>query len=144
LTLLDANALIALLLGEPAEREVTELLRGDCAIPAPCLAEVVDQLVRKHGVPERIVPEHLGPLIGESMQVVAVDANIAWLAGEIHAAHYDRKSLALSLADCLLLASAGPEDEIATTDGAVAATARNLGIGLIPLPDSDGRRPEVH
>lgn len=64
-------------------------------------------------------------------------------AGEIRASHYHRKTAALSLADCVLLAAAGPEDEIATSDRAVAVAAHHLGIGLIPLLDSQGERPRV-
>lgn len=117
--------------------------RGNCAVPAPCLTEVVDKLIRKRRVGPAAVSEHLGPLIDEAIPVVPADRRIAWRAGELHAEYYDRKSSALSLADCILLATAGSDDEIATSDRAVAKTARKLGIGLIPLPDSRGRRPAV-
>jgi PIN domain nuclease of toxin-antitoxin system len=144
LTLLDANALIAALLDEPARGEVAELLRnGGCAIPASCLSEVVAHLLRKHRVPEQLLAERLDPLIDEAVAVLDVDSRVAWRAGELRAAHYHRKTADLSLADCLLLASAGPKDEIATSDRAVVATARELGIGVIPLPDSNGDRPPV-
>lgn len=85
--------------------------------------------------------ERLGPLLDESIAVLGVGSGTALRAGEIRAAHYHRKTAALSLADCLLLAAAGPEDKIATSDHAVAATARRLGIDLIPLLDSNGERP---
>lgn len=75
--------------------------------------------------------------------MLPLDFGVAWRAGEIRAAHYRRKSTALSLADCVLLASAGPENEIATSDRAVAATARKLDIAVIPLLDSQGGRPEA-
>jgi len=123
---------------------VTLLLRrGDCATPSPCLAEIVDKLIRRWGSSPEEVAEQLGPLVDESVSVLALDSEIAWRAGEIRAAHYHRKTSPLSHADCVLLATAGPEDEIATSDGAIAKTARKLGIGLIPLPDSNGRRPSI-
>lgn len=112
-------------------------------MPAPCLTEVVDKLLRKRRAEPAILSERLGPLIDESVAVVPVDLRIAWRAGELHATHYHRASSALSLADCLLLASAGPDDKVATSDGAVIATAKKLGIDVIPLRDSRGRRARV-
>jgi hypothetical protein len=38
------------------------------------------------------------------------------------------------LADCILIASAGPEDAIATADAHVATTARSEGIDVRKLP----------
>jgi predicted nucleic acid-binding protein len=143
LILLDANALISLLRGQPAELEVAALLRqGNCAIPAPCLGEVVDRVIRTHGVGPAALSERLGALIDETLPVLSADQRIAWKAGEFHAAHYHRKNSALSLVDCVLLATAEPEDEIATSDSAVIATAKKLGLGAIPLLDSQGRMPK--
>jgi predicted nucleic acid-binding protein len=142
LILLDANALISLLRGQPAEQEVAALLKqGNCAIPAPCLAEVVDLMIRTYEVEPSALAERLGALIDEVLPVLGVDQRVAWRAGELHAAHYHRSRAALSLADCLLLATAEPDDEVATADAPVIATAGKLGIGAIPLPDSRGNRP---
>jgi PIN domain nuclease of toxin-antitoxin system len=144
LTLLDANALLALLRAQPAEEEVASLLHGGgCATPSSCLAEVVDRLIRRWGSTPEQIAEQLGPLVDEAVVVLPVDSRTAWRAGELRAAHYHRKTSALSLADCILLAAAGPDDKIATSDRAVAATARRLGIDLIPLLDSKGERPAV-
>lgn len=144
MTFLDANAFVALLRREPGGPEVADLLRSRaCVTPAACVAEVVDKLVRRHGIVAGDLAERLGPLFDEAIAVVAVDPQTAWRAGEIRAAHYDRKTSSLSLADCLLLAAAGGDDEIATSDRAIATTAQRLGIGLIPLLDSKGERPRV-
>jgi predicted nucleic acid-binding protein len=143
LTLLDANALLSLVLGQPAEAEVSALLRrGNCAVPAPCLAEVVDTLVRNHQIERELVARDLGVLIDEVVAVVSTDLRIAWRAGELHAEHYDRNTTDLSLADCVLLATACSGDEIASSDAAVVSTAGKLGIGVVPLLDSRGRRPD--
>jgi predicted nucleic acid-binding protein len=142
LTLLDASALLSLLLRQPAGSEVSALLyRGNCAVPAPCLTEVVDLLIRKHGGKPDQVVERLGPLLEEKLPVVSTDRGIGWRAGELHAAHYHRKTAALSLPDCILLASAGPGDEIASSDSAVIDVARKLEIDVIALPVSDGQPP---
>lgn len=142
--LLDANALLSLVLGQSAEREVDELLRTrECAIPAACLAEVVDMLVRKHGVEREKARQTLGPLLDEAVAVAPADRDVGWRAGEIRAEHYGRSDRALSMCDCLLLATAARSDEIATSDAAVVAAAHDLGLGVVPLPDSRGRRPEA-
>jgi PIN domain nuclease of toxin-antitoxin system len=141
LILLDANALIAVLRREPAAAEVAELLRkADCATAASCLSEVVDRLVRRYGVLPKDVIDHLDPLIDASLGIVPIENQIAWQAGELRGVHYARKVTDLSLADCLLLAAAGPDDELATADRALAKVARALEISVIPLPDSKGRR----
>lgn len=90
--------------------------------------------------PKRLA-ERLGALLEESVGVLTVDSAVAWRAGHLRSMHYHRKTADLSLTDCVLLAAAGPEDEIATSDRPVAATARRLGIDLIPLLDSNGERP---
>ncbi len=100
-------------------------------------------MIRFHSADPKHLAERLGALIDESITVLEVASGAAWRAGEIRAAHYHRKTAALSLADCVLLAVVGPGDEVATSDGVVAATAIELGIGVIPLPGSNGRRPRV-
>ena len=144
MTLLDANALMSLLIGEPAQDKVAELLRrGHCAIPAACLGEVVDGLVRTHGVDPPLLSERLGALIDEVLDVLAIDERTAWRAGELRAIHYHRASCDLSLADCLLLAAAEADDEIATSDSAVIVTAKKLEVGVVPLPNPRGQMPDV-
>jgi hypothetical protein len=97
-------------------------------------------MIRRHGADPVHLSERLGALLDESVAVLKIDSGVAWRAGELRAAHYDRRTSALSLADCILLATATPEDKIATSDRAVGATARNLGISVIPLLDSKGNR----
>jgi PIN domain nuclease of toxin-antitoxin system len=144
LTLLDTNAVLALLWAEPGGREVMSLLRqGHCAIPAACLGEVVDHLIRRDRIPSEAVAEKLAPLLSEVVSVPVIDQAVGWRAGEIRARHYSRGSSALSHVDCLLLAAAGPDDKIATADAALVAVALELEIGVIPLPDSNGNRPPV-
>lgn len=141
--LLDANALIAFLRGEPAEREVDALLRsGECATPASCLSEVVDRLIRRGGARPEDVTAHLGPLIEASLGIVPLENEIGWQAGEFRGVHYARAGADLSLADCLLLACVGPGDKLASSDGPLLTAARALELDVIPLPDSRGRRPD--
>ena len=140
---LDAYALVAFFLGEAARVEVRRILREERpAISTVNLAEVVDVLSRLHGQAEQQIREIIEPLVqGTSLGVIAATEATAWRAGALRAAHYDRGQRSLSLADCFLLASAGPADAVATADPPVAEVARAEGIGLVALPDSRGRLP---
>jgi PIN domain nuclease of toxin-antitoxin system len=140
--LLDAYALHAFVVGEEAAGEVDDALRASAtAIVATNLSEVVDGLVRKKGWGDADIVDRLGTVVGPIVDVQPVTDIVGWRAGILRARYYNRNDCALSLADCVLLASAEPDDSIATADPAVAAVARAEGIGLIALPDSSGRRP---
>jgi predicted nucleic acid-binding protein len=142
LILLDANALVSFLLDEPGASEVEELMQSrECGVPTPCVSEVRDLLIRRHAITEEKFQERTAHLVGVNMVDLPIDIQVARWAGDIRAAHYSRLEAPLSLADCLLLASAEEEDEIATADSAVIRVARALDIGTIPLLDSRGRRP---
>lgn len=142
--LLDANALLAFLKDEPAAGEVAALLRtGDCATPASCLSEVVDRLIRRSGVPAEEVVDRLVPLIDASLGILAIENRVGWQAGEFRGVHYARDDTDLSLADCILLAVARPDDELATADRDLAAIAAGRDISVIALPDSRGNQPDA-
>ncbi len=138
---LDAYALIAAARGEPAAAEVARLLRtNDCVISAVNLAEVIDHLCRLDGAPIEQVALLVEPLLVEHLTVRPASEETAWRAGAIRARFYSKQS-PLSLGDSFLLASAEPGEEIATSDPHVAATAKDLGLGIAPLPDSSERLP---
>jgi PIN domain nuclease of toxin-antitoxin system len=142
LTILDAYALVALLVDEPAADEVEALLRaGDATINAVNLAQALDVAQRVHGESATEVRLVVEPLIGTVLPVRHVADIDAWRAAELRLRHYKRRSSELSLADCLLLAGARDGDRIATADGAILATARVEGIGVVSLPDREGRLP---
>lgn len=135
--LLDANALVAVILGEPAMRPVLGLLReGNAAMTASNLVEVYDIATRREGLPAGRVAEIVEPLIGGAIEPIPVDASLARRAAEVRFEHYHRATRALSLADVILLAAAGPTDRIATSDSDVLAVAAELGIETIELPPS--------
>ncbi len=140
---LDANALIATLNDEPAGPEVLDVIRhGAAVISAANLAEAIDVLVRRHRVDEALLRSVLGPVLGESVTVVAIDEAIAWAGAAIRARRYHRARSPLSLGDCLLLATAASRDgRVRTSDRDLIAAARAEDVEVIPLPDSTGRRP---
>jgi PIN domain nuclease of toxin-antitoxin system len=142
---LDAMAIIAALAREPARPEVEILLRDDedrPRIAAVNLAEVIDVLVRVKSFPRRQVGQAVSWLQAGGLAVVATDERIAQVAGDLRARHYHRINCAVSICDCVALATAQTLGEgLATADPALASVARADGTPLIPLPDSRGRRP---
>jgi hypothetical protein len=104
------------------------------------VAEAVDGLQRLHRLSPPEVASALD-LLFTQVEVRAVSEAEAWRAGSLRARHYHRRSTPLSLADCFLLAAAGPEEAVATSDPGVAEVARLEDIGVIALPDSAGRLP---
>jgi predicted nucleic acid-binding protein len=144
--LLDAYALVALLADEPAATETEQLLRaGDCGAMVVNLAEAIDVACRVHGLDEEEVRSILEPLVAAKvLAAVAADESTAWRAARLRVRHYARRARPVSLADCFLVAAAGAEDAIATSDAPVARVARAEGIRVIALPDSAGRRPSCH
>jgi PIN domain nuclease of toxin-antitoxin system len=140
--LLDAYALLALARREEAGDDVEALIRSEpVGMAAANLFEASERLMRLYGWTPTDTSEQLGQLVGKHIRVVALDEGVAWRGAVIRARYYHRDTCELSLADCVLLASAEPDDSVATSDPAVAAVARAEGIGLIALPDSSGKRP---
>jgi PIN domain nuclease of toxin-antitoxin system len=141
--LLDAFALIALLRDEPAADEVETILRrGEAAMSAVNLAEALDVLQRVDGVDRARLDALTGPLIRESLALLAVEERTACDGADIRARRYHRTRAPLSLADCLLLAAArGAQAVVATADRPLASAARAEEIEVAALPDSRGRRP---
>ena len=141
-SILDAFALVAITLNEPAAGEVeVALRRADCRITALNFAEAMDQLGRVHGQPDEDLRAAFVPLLSESVAVIDVDEHLAWRAAELRRRHYRRRTSEVSLADCVLLAAARPGDSILTADPPLARAARKEGMDVVALPDSRGRRP---
>lgn len=135
MTILDAYALIAYVIGGPAEEKVTTILReGRTAIATANLIEVFDVVGRQHAYPVQRVSEILEPLFSGSLSIVHLDEHLARRAAELRIEYYHRSRSPLSLADVVLIASASPGNRIATADPDVLATAEMLGIETVELP----------
>lgn len=134
-TLLDAYALVALVLDEPAAEDVVRLLReGGAAVTSLNYGEALDRLIRAQDLPEASVLAALEPLLGGPLARIDVGFGIVMSAVRLRMAHYHRKRSPLSLADCVCLAAAGPDGSVATADEAMLAAAKSEGIATIPLP----------
>lgn len=135
MTLLDAYALIAFLVGGPAAVQVRAILReGDAALATANLAETLDVSARLHGLAIARAMEVLDPLLAGPLATVPLDAPLARRAAEIRSRHYHRSARPISVADSVLIGSAGPGDRIATADADVLAVARAERLDVIALP----------
>lgn len=143
MTVLDAYAVIAALMDEPAQPAMEPLLReGAPKLSAVNLAEVLDHVVRVRGQSFDDVTERLYWLGAGGLEIVDTRLEIAAGAGYFRARHYHHRDRDLSMADCFALATASVlEEPLATADPVIAAVASYEDIELIPLPDSAGRRP---
>lgn len=134
MTLLDAYALIAFLVGGPAAAQVRTLLReGDAAVATANLAEALDVSQRLYGLPIDRAMEVLEPLFAGPLATRPLDLPTARRAAAIRSRHYHRSSRPISLADAILLASAGPEDRIATADPDVLVVAQDESLSSVAL-----------
>lgn len=135
MTLLDAYGLIAFLAGGPARTEVENLLRaGNVGVAAVNLVEVLDVSQRVHGVAVTRSWSLLEPMVGQTMAVLSLEIDTALRAAQLRVAHYHGRRCPISLADCVLLASAGAADRIATPDPDVLAVAGRESIQTLTLP----------
>jgi len=139
-TLLDSYAVLALLKGEPAAGQVQQLLAEDpvASLTVLGVAEVLDHLVRLASADEDEAVLDLAQL--GLAAPPALTAEVALQAGLLRARHYHRRDRAISLADCVAAESARASGSpVATADPHLLDTCRAEGIGVVPLPDAQGR-----
>ncbi len=135
MTLLDAYALIAFLIGGPAAAQVRSLLRdGATAVATANLVEVLDVCERVHDLPIKRTMEILDPLFDGPLLAISLEFPVARRAAEIRARHYQRSSRPISLADAVLIATARQSDQIATADPDVLAVASAENLKTVALP----------
>jgi uncharacterized protein with PIN domain len=135
----DSQPLIALLLEEPGAGAVEGLLRaGGTRVSTVSVAEVLDVLTRREGLPTDDVELVLAGLLTEALEGVAPDLPTAYRAAEVRRRHFDRRSCRLSLADCFVVATARPADAVATGDRALLDVARAEGLDVVDLTEAGG------
>ncbi len=135
MTLLDAYALIAFLVGGPATEQVRAILRdADAGVATANLLEVLDVSQRIYGVPISRAVEVLEPLLEGPLTAVPLGITVARRAADIRARHYHRSSRPISLADAVLIGTAELGDRIATADPDVLAVAKAEKIEFVALP----------
>jgi PIN domain nuclease of toxin-antitoxin system len=139
---LDAYALVGYLVDEPVAAEVERLMRGGALINVVNVAEVIDRVSRGRGVDPSAVRTAIELLGTSGLEIELVDDDLGFAAGALRATHHHRRSCPISLADCMAIVS-GQQNElaVATSDGHLASVARQVGVAVHGLPDSQGRRP---
>lgn len=142
MTVFDSGAIVSGLVGDAAMADVDRLLRDPDSAPsvsAISIAEIMDVLVRVRGQRVDACDDRLELLFAGGLDVIPVDGEIARLGGLLRARHWDRDRRAVSMADCLVLATAIlRHEQLATADRALAAAARAEGHAVVVLPDSSG------
>ncbi len=135
MTLLDAYALVAFLVGGPPTSQVRAILReGHAGVATANLAEALDISQRVYGLSIVRAMEVLDPLFEGSVTAVPLDLSVSRRAAEIRARHYHRSRRPISLADAVLIASAKRGDRIATADPDVLAVVTAEKLARIALP----------
>jgi PIN domain nuclease of toxin-antitoxin system len=129
--LLDASALLALLLNEPAAPEVLAVIRQS-SIHSVNLVEVITKLIQK-GVPDP------GPVLASlPLEVLSeLTAEEAARCGQLHA---DTRSQGLSFGDCICLGVAETRGLVAVTREklwAKVAEPRHMRVMVVPMKSSD-------
>lgn len=137
MTLLDASGVIGFLTNEPSADAVERLLRVDgCELTPVGIAEVVDRLARRsaHDPIDVVVTlRRLGLL-----DATPLTPRTAAAAGALRARHY-RRTRQVSMADCVLAATARERREpVATSDAALLEMCVDEELDTVVLPASDG------
>ena len=137
--LLDAYAVLAALSGEAAAERVRQLLTGDepCRMSAVGVVEVLDRLIRIAGLEPDVAVLGLAEL--RLLEPAPLHGVVARRAGLLRAAHYDRRTRSVSLADCVLAATAQTSSgSVATADPHLLELCHAEGIEVVALPGSSG------
>jgi PIN domain nuclease of toxin-antitoxin system len=139
-TLLDAYGLVAWMAEEACADEVDDLLRAGASITSVNLAEVVDRMARVYVADVGLDVEALA---ATRLEVLPLDLALGIRAGDLRGRRYDRRTAAVSLADCVAAVTAiDRRIPLATSDPALASVVRAEGGEVVALPDSRGVRPE--
>jgi PIN domain nuclease of toxin-antitoxin system len=139
---LDASALVSLLAGEAGAVEVARAA-GSAMVTAVNLADARDQLSRATGDPANVAAA-LDRAIDVGLRVLVCDRTLAEEAADLRAAHYDRSTAAVSLADCFAIAAAlRTGGALLSCDGAQLVVAKKVGVIPHPIANSQGVVPEV-
>ena len=131
---IDSQPLVALLLDEHAAPDVERLLReGGTRVSTVSLAEVLDVLTRRAGLPWDEVELVLASLLADALEPVAPDVHAAHRAADVRRRYFDRRARRISLADCFVVATAQPGGRVATGDRVLLEVARAEGLEVVDL-----------
>ena len=134
MTVLDASVVIDGL-ARPRSQAIEDLIRGQIVrIATVNIAEVVDVLMRRHGIEQTDVVDRVDLLRQAGLLIEPLSARQALDAGSLRARRYDKQRAAVSMADCVAIALAAEVGEpIASSDRALLAVAVAEGVPVVEL-----------
>jgi ribonuclease VapC len=136
---LDAYAVVALVGDDPAADGVESLVRSGASMSAVNAAEVVDRVGRLYQGDGSVALQNLQRA---GLSIVAFDDDLAVDAGRLRREHYNRRTSAVSLADCACAVTAARLGvPVATSDPALARMVLAMGGAVHQLPDCTGTLP---
>lgn len=142
-SVLDATALLAILLGEPGAEEASEAALRGGVVTAVNFAEVRDRVLRRSRNPAKGAAAVDG-LVDRRLSVLACDRTLASRASELRTAYYHPSTSAISLADCFAIAAAEARGAVlVTSDRNQVAAAVAAGVDVRPIPNSSGVRADL-
>lgn len=141
----DAGPVVSLLLDDEAAGEVAAVLGAAdrIRISVVNVTEILDVLRRVHRTDAGAAADAMDRFLDEVAEPVAATRELAARAADVRARRYHHRDRDVSLADCFVIATALPDEAIATSDEAVARVARQEGIDVVALPNARGRRPSA-
>lgn len=134
MTVLDASVVVGGLVLSRSQA-IDDLIRGQIVrISTLNVAEVVDILMRRHGIEEAEVIDRIDLLRQAGLVMEPVSARRALDAGSLRARRYDKQSAAVSMADCVAIALAAEVGEpVASSDRALLAVAVAEGVPVVEM-----------
>lgn len=131
---LDASAIVALLDGEPGGAAVATVIASGCATSAVNLAEARDLLARRSGV-----VGGTDVFVRRGLVVVPCDLALGDQAADLRAAHYHPRDRAVSLADCIAVATTRQiGGTLVSSDRDQLRVAVLAGVPIHPIANSFG------
>lgn len=135
---LDASAIVALLDGEPGGAAVADVIASGCSTSAVNLAEARDLLARRNGS-----VGGTDVFVDRGLVVVPCDLAVADQAADLRTAHYHPRDRAVSLADCIAVATASAVGgTLVSSDRDQLRVAVLAGVSIHRVANSLGVLPE--
>lgn len=134
----DATVVLAVVNDEPRAAESVSILSAElCRISTVTVSEIVDVGLRLGISRERV--EDVVQELEQSLEVVPPGLETVVAAGALRSRWHERRGSRVSLADCMVVATARPGERVASADAALLRMARGEGLEVIALPGTRER-----
>ncbi len=134
MTVLDASVVIDGFLDRDRGKPLRDVF-ADATIPRIStinVAEVVDVMMRAHGLEEQEIVGSIELLVRSGLIIEPLNARQSLAAGSLRARYFDKRTRAISMADCVVIALASEVAEsIASTDRMLLEVAVAEGVAML-------------